>query len=67
VPILMLEPTKCCCHYPDARECLCSRYPPVGPDEDQDDDQRCECACHNSDEDGYTEWADRNLPAPEYV
>ena len=61
---MMPEPTKCCCHYPDARECMRSRYP-VGPDDDSDD-QECECVCHNRDVDGYTEWDDRNMAPPEY-
>jgi hypothetical protein len=37
----------CCCPHPDAKACLEERYgePILDPDE------RCDCCCHNPDED----------------
>jgi len=49
----MPEPTKCCCHTSDARECIRSRYP-LDPD-----DQECECVCHSFSEDGENEWGEK--------
>lgn len=62
----MPEPTKCCCHAPDAYECLRYRYgrQPAPLDEEYLEEP-CECACHQIDQDGYTEWDDKNQPAPE--
>ena len=60
----MIEPS-CCCHCPDARECYRSRNS-VDPDDywDYSEDGECECVCHVADQDGYTEWDDKDQPPP---
>lgn len=42
------DDSKCCCHFPDGRECFRSRYI-VDPDHygDHNHDGECECACHH--------------------
>jgi hypothetical protein len=42
-----LDPVFCCCHHWDAWECSRSRYG-FGPDYDNEDD-RCDCCCHDRD------------------
>ncbi len=60
----MPEPKKCCCHAPDPGECFRSRHSvdPGGFHGEYDDE--CECVCHATDEDGYSEWDDKNQPPP---
>ncbi len=42
------DDSKCCCHFPDGRECFRSRHS-VSPDNyhDHEHDGECECACHD--------------------
>jgi hypothetical protein len=54
---------SCACVSPDATRCLSLRTPmPIHPDGDDDDpfwnDQRCECCCHDRDEDD--DWGEDN-------
>jgi hypothetical protein len=52
----MTQPTTCCCHSPDARECMRMRMRyPREPDADEApdmDEEGCECVCHQFDLDG---------------
>ena len=47
----------CACKWSDARTCYAHRYPTIH-ETDLDEDSTCECACHQEDEDGFTEWQD---------
>lgn len=38
---------SCACHSINERDCIRSRYPRnFGPEEEVEDDERCECVCH---------------------
>ena len=47
---------KCACRRSDARECYQSRHPVLDDGDQIDDDEECECGCHQGDQDGLTEW-----------
>lgn len=51
---------NCACVHPDAYECLRLRYrnQPTRPGD------MCECDCHYKDQDGYTDWDDRDKEPP---
>lgn len=60
------RPDGCICVHPNARECLRWRRQVW----DSDRDEVCECSCHRTDPDGFTDWDDdetreRGLPEDE--
>ena len=62
---LMTSERTCACRSVDAKECIRIRYPrPIADDIDRDaldwDDERCECVCHEMDEDEYMDWAEEH-------
>jgi hypothetical protein len=51
----------CACVHPDARECLRWRGSAfIAREEEFDRDDRCECCCHDQDEDGFDGWDDED-------
>lgn len=52
---------RCACKHPDAQACFEARYPNLYfTDEDQrlPDHEKCDCVCHDENEDGRTGWDD---------
>lgn len=41
----------CACRHPDAGQCYRWRYPSSDEDTDYGEPERCECCCHDCDED----------------
>jgi hypothetical protein len=55
---MMLKQPPCACVHPDAQACFESRNPGLHPLEDHHFHrfERCDCWCHDEDEDGRTGW-----------
>lgn len=51
-PFKHWDNSKCCCHFPDDRECFRSRHHIYSSEEDESEsereDQDCECVCHEN-------------------
>jgi hypothetical protein len=60
-----MQRPKCACVHPDRKECLLRRLREPFDERDLDDDDRCDCCCHDEDEDGFTEWDEELSNAPE--